>query len=103
MRRDCLRRFTDSLAILATVAVIPTLAFASSALENTTNDAVITAKIKKLKFPLDNINVETHQGIVYLSGTVESVEQRDKLIQLTKSVNGVRDIVFTLKHKGEAL
>ncbi len=185
MRRDWLKRFTGSLVVLATAAVIPTLAFASTTVEAAANDTVITGKIKsnlavnqvthaqhisvdtndgvvtlrgtaqsateaakaieiaestpgvksvdatqltvknspqpmtdtyitakikgvflrnnltpgELNVPLVNVNVETQNGVVYLKGFVESVEQRAKLIQLAKTVEGVTDVKSDLSFK----
>lgn len=46
-----------------------------------------------------NIDIDTYQGVVYLSGVMLSQEQIDKVIQLTGSVRGVRIIKNNLQVK----
>jgi hyperosmotically inducible periplasmic protein len=71
-------------------------------------DAFITAKVKgvfiknnlisdKPSVPVTSINVETKEGTVYLSGNVERHSQLNTAVSLTKSVDGVHDVVSTLK------
>lgn len=69
-------------------------------------DSYITAKVKgslikeklmnNVEFPALVIDVETKNGIVYLSGTVEHEDQLKKAIELTKSVIGVKKIISKL-------
>lgn len=69
-------------------------------------DTVITAKVKgtfvreKLFGSNDvavmSINVETTNGVVHLSGTVENKQQADNAIKLAKSVEGVQRVDSTL-------
>ena len=93
MRREWCKRFTDSLVVLATAAVLPTLAFSSNTIESVVGDQIITTKIKNIFARHDFlVNVHTQEGIVYLTGTVENFEQCNVLIQLAKSVEGVRDV-----------
>lgn len=61
------------------------------------DDAVITTKVKAVIFEDDNlssmdINVETNNGIVQLSGFVESDADIDTAENLAATVKGVKDI-----------
>lgn len=73
------------------------------------NDLVITAKIKGLYlknsiFANENspetwaIHVETADGHVYLAGSVKNSAERDKAINLAKSVKGVKAVKANLKY-----
>jgi osmotically-inducible protein OsmY len=61
-------------------------------------DAAITTKVKA-SFGADplvstsGINVETRRGVVHLSGTVTSEQERYRAIQLVQGVAGVREII----------
>jgi osmotically-inducible protein OsmY len=61
-------------------------------------DAAITANVKSsfVADPLVSasaINVGTIRGVVYLTGTVKSEQERARAIQLVQGVAGVREIV----------
>jgi len=61
------------------------------------DDSVITTKVLSLLAADDflksfQISVETHKGIVQLSGFVDSQKSVDKAVQITKSVNGVKSV-----------
>ncbi|MDV6327195.1 BON domain-containing protein [Idiomarina sp. PL1-037] len=61
------------------------------------DDAVITTKVKAVIFEDDNlnsmdINVETNNGIVQLSGFVENDADIDTAENLAATVKGVKDI-----------
>ncbi|MFV1466831.1 BON domain-containing protein [Idiomarina sp. HB] len=61
------------------------------------DDAVITTKVKAVIFEDDNlssmdINVETNNGIVQLSGFVDNEADIDTAENLTATVKGVKDI-----------
>jgi hyperosmotically inducible protein len=61
------------------------------------DDAVITTKVKAVIFEDDNlnsmdINVETNNGIVQLSGFVENEADIDTAENLAATVKGVKDI-----------
>lgn len=71
-------------------------------------DTYITAKVKGIfirnnlmantsNVPVTSISVETQQGVVYLSGTVKRHSQINKAVKLAKSVDGVTNIIQTLK------
>ncbi len=71
-------------------------------------DTYITAKVKGIfirnnlmsnssNVPVTSISVETQQGVVYLSGTVKRHSQINKAVKLAKSVDGVTNVIQTLK------
>jgi len=71
-------------------------------------DAYITAKVKGLfmrekmmntDMPAMGVKVETTNGVVYLSGDVDSKTQVHKAMKLAKSIKGVMDVKSTLKVK----
>jgi hyperosmotically inducible protein len=73
-------------------------------------DAYITAKVQGVflknnltsgekNVPISSVKVETQQGIVFLSGTVENSNQASKMAELAKSVDGVSKVESTLKIK----
>jgi osmotically-inducible protein OsmY len=61
------------------------------------DDASITAAVK-MKFAHDetvaahNIDVDTSQGIVTLTGSVKNQLEADRAVQLARSVDGVKDV-----------
>lgn len=69
-------------------------------------DTSITAKIKGLfirgklmgrEIAPIGVHVETNNGVVYLSGTVDNQEQADNAVQLAKSVNGVKKVLSRIE------
>lgn len=60
-------------------------------------DAALTAKIKS-KMALDDlvkartIDVDTSDGVVTLSGSVESLEQRERAVRLARETEGVTSV-----------
>jgi osmotically-inducible protein OsmY len=61
------------------------------------DDATITSKVKAdlIEDPLTKgreISVTTKLGVVYLSGAVDSGEQRAEAVRLVKAVPGVRSV-----------
>jgi hyperosmotically inducible protein len=69
------------------------------------NDAAITAKIKAdiLKDPLLKslqINVITTNGVVMLSGGVDSQQSIDRAMEITRSVKDVKSVENGLTVKG---
>jgi osmotically-inducible protein OsmY len=73
----------------------------TSSRENTgelIDDTAITAKVKSsfVADPLlsaSAIGVESTQGVVHLTGTVKSEQERHRAIQLVQGVAGVREII----------
>jgi hyperosmotically inducible periplasmic protein len=43
------------------------------------------------------IDVDTREGVVYLTGTVRSEAERDRAVQLARQARGVRDVQANLK------
>src|SRR5262249_27058030 len=70
-------------------------------------DSIITAKVngkylshtvmKHSEFPASQISVETQNGVVYLSGTVDKQWQINEAVRIAKTVNGVSNVVSLLK------
>jgi osmotically-inducible protein OsmY len=62
------------------------------------DDAAITTKVRS-SFEMDplasasTISVKTTQGVVYLTGTVKSEQERQRAIQLVQGVAGVKEII----------
>jgi hyperosmotically inducible protein len=66
------------------------------------DDATITTQVKTalINAPVDSIariDVETHQGVVTLSGRVNSKDEEAKAIAIARSVKGVTDVKSTLQ------
>ena len=65
------------------------------------DDAEITLKVKAALLYEDDlrsmkINVHTSEGIVTLEGTVDSPKNKEKAIQLSSAVKGVRSVISKL-------
>ena len=61
------------------------------------DDAQITAKVKNhlLEDPAVKglkIDVDTREGVVYLTGTIPNAAERDKAVQIARATEGVRDV-----------
>jgi osmotically-inducible protein OsmY len=75
---------------------------ASPDLGERTSDAGITARVQS-KFFLDdavkarNIDVDTLQGVVTLSGDVQTEAEHQQALAIARSVNGVRDVTDKLR------
>jgi hyperosmotically inducible periplasmic protein len=66
------------------------------------DDATITTRVKTalINAPLDSIariDVETHQGVVTLSGRVNSKDEEAKAIALARTIKGVTDVKSALQ------
>jgi len=76
-------------------------AIAATKVEETIDEAALTAKIKA-KMALDDsvraraINVTTHRTTVTLSGTVESNAERDRALALARDTEGVTKVIDDL-------
>lgn len=62
-----------------------------------TDDSIITAKVKTAIFNDENlkateINVETFKGVVQLSGFVSSPSDRERAVEVARSVGGVKAV-----------
>jgi hyperosmotically inducible protein len=69
------------------------------------DDAMITAAVKaKLvgdaAANLVNVDVDTREGTVTLTGTVRSEEQRARAVELARGVDGVRAVINSLRVQG---
>jgi osmotically-inducible protein OsmY len=66
------------------------------------DDAVVTTRVKTI-FINDpvvgaaRIDVETFEGVVTLSGRVQSKDQEAKAIELARTIRGVKDVKSTLQ------
>ncbi len=61
------------------------------------DDATITTKVKQAyvadpKVKATQVNVETMQGVVQLSGFVDSATVEARAVRLAREVNGVKDV-----------
>lgn len=68
------------------------------------DDSTILAQVKtklvaEKPSNLTNVNVDVTSGTVYLTGAVDSMEQRTRAEQLAQSVKGVRSVVNNLQLK----
>ena len=76
-------------------------AIAATKVEETIDEAALTAKIKA-KMALDDsvkaraINVTTHGTTVTLSGTVDSGAERDRALALARETDGVKRVIDDL-------
>ena len=71
-------------------------------LGETIDDAGITMRVKGrlLDDPMVkglDIDIDTREGIVYMTGTVRSSEEKDQAIKLAKATEGVRDVQADLR------
>lgn len=92
-------KFTQMVAVALMVTLVS--ACAGSRTQSSTgeylDDSVITSKVKA-KLLEDKevsglaVNVETFKGIVQLSGFAKTEAERQKAVQLARSVGGVKDI-----------
>jgi osmotically-inducible protein OsmY len=81
--------------------VADTTANASAKVATAADDTAITAKVKAALIAepglkSTDINVDTKEATVTLSGTVASNELRDKAKQIASSTNGVKNVVDNL-------
>ncbi len=70
--------------------------------EQAVDDSAITAAVKaklaaEQAATLTGVNVDTHQGTVSLSGTVESEATKQRAAALAREVEGVREVVNNLQ------
>jgi hyperosmotically inducible protein len=89
-------------SVFTTILMIAALAAGCQALTGrtageTVDDATITTSVKtKLAgdkaASLTRVDVDTTRGVVSLNGVVESAEQRARVEELTRQVNGVKGV-----------
>ncbi|MBI1734825.1 MAG: BON domain-containing protein [Candidatus Rokubacteria bacterium] len=68
------------------------------------SDHAITAKVKKRLAGVDTntlvaVNVDTYEGVVYLSGSVDSVETKRRLEEVARTVKNVEQVVTNVAVK----
>jgi hyperosmotically inducible protein len=78
----------------------------SGSLGETVDDGMVTSKVKAALIgePITKarqINVTTNDGVVQLSGFVDSAEEKQKASEVARSVDGVRDVQNELDVKQE--
>jgi hyperosmotically inducible periplasmic protein len=82
----------------ATADISQKTAAAAKEAKEALSDGALTAKIKA-KMALDDtvkaldLNVDTSNGVVTVSGKVRSGAERDRALQLARETNGVRQVV----------
>lgn len=69
------------------------------------DDANLTVSVKATLVAdnvtnLTRVDVDTNNGVVYLNGSVESVQQRNRAEQLARRVDGVKTVVNNLEVTG---
>ena len=80
------------IAIIFTILIIPNISLAKPL-----NDKSITNLVEKLleqekDIPNTNINITTKNGVVHISGNVDTHLQQSKIIELASSVKNVLDV-----------
>ena len=99
-------RTTAGLAILLVAFLAPVLQGCQSTTGRTAgqtiDDASITAAVKgklvaEKMSNLVRVDVDTNRGTVYLTGVVETPDDKDRATQLARAVDGVRDVVNNLQ------
>ena len=53
---------------------------------------VRTALVNEAMFKINQVRVETVNGVVTLTGTVQSRPEADRVVEMTKTVQGVKEI-----------
>ena len=71
----------------------------------TASDAAITAKVKTAMAADEmvkarNIDVDTVRGVVQLNGTVSSMAEKNRAIEIARNVSGVVDVRDNLRTAG---
>ena len=74
---------------------------ATAKVANSADDAAVTTKVKAALFAEPGlktlqINVDTHDAVVTLGGTVDSDTLRQRAVQIATATNGVRQVVDKL-------
>jgi len=91
-------------AALAIIALAGCMSTADRSSGRVYDDKKITSKVEgALKdarvYKFDDVKVVTFNGVVQLSGFVDSVEQKQKAGEITKRVEWVRDVVNNISLK----
>lgn len=96
------KKILSSLFLTALITLI-TPAFANSTFNKVGQDfsdtgitATVMAKyVADTSLNVFKINVETHHGVVFLSGTVDNQIQYNQAIHLARQVDGVKGVDFS--------
>lgn len=64
---------------------------------NYLSDSAVTTKIKAKLMATDDlkvsdVNVETNQGIVSLTGSVDNLHSKNQIVNLTRQIKGVKSV-----------
>jgi len=86
------------LLVLLLMALSGCVALTGETAGENIDDAVITTEIKaKLAaekvLHTTRVGVKTERGVVYLTGSVDTADDRGKVAEITRKVQGVRDVV----------
>ncbi len=103
-----MRRTLQSVSLAVSLVALMALLFVGcttltgKTLGENIDDASITAAVKvklaeEKATTLTRIDVDTNQGVVYLSGIVENAAIKTRAAELARQVRGVRDVVNNLK------
>ena len=92
--------FTQALAQDADAQSSGSMQSANQTVPGKVDDAWITTKVKSefattSEIPASKISVDTHDGMVRLTGTVASNMDKNKAIQVAHSVKGVKSVDAT--------
>jgi len=84
-------------ALLALGVALPLVACGAKVVAPATDDAAITARVKAalLNDPQvdgTKINVDTHAGVVTLTGSVKSKADEAHAVDVARRISGVRDV-----------
>ena len=63
--------------------------------------SVRTRLIASGKVDAIDLNIETHNGIVYMLGMVDSLEERDHATRIASTTRGTKEVVSYIKVRGE--
>jgi osmotically-inducible protein OsmY len=84
--------------ILPVVLLALTAAYAAPKMtDNAIRDAVEDELLIDRVVELNDVDVTVTEGVVTLSGSVDSVTERERALQIARTVRGVRSVVSTLK------
>lgn len=83
--------------LVSLCAALPVAACGAKTVPPTTDDASISARVKATlmndpQVDARNINIETHAGVVTMTGSVKSKADEAHAIELARRVSGVRDV-----------
>lgn len=60
-------------------------------------DQSVTDQVERMLEPYSGVSADAEKGIVTLTGTVESAQERDNIIQRTRAVPGVNEVRSELR------